>query len=77
MGASKVELCIQEFEIPNSMCCREARAVEIVSRAEVGWLGVYPGHLQAGLRFPLHPFVVAFLFEIKALLCQIGTNVWS
>ena len=77
MVASEVELCIQEFGIPNSMCCREARATETVSRAEVGWLGVYPGHLQAGLKFPLHPFVVAFLFEIKAIPCQIGTNVWS
>ena len=38
---------------------------------------MYPGHLQAGLRLLLHPFVVAFLFEIKAIPCQIGTNVWS
>ena len=39
MGASEVELCIQEFGIFDSMCCKEARPVETVSQAEaVGWV---------------------------------------
>ena len=33
--------------------------------------------MRVGIRFSLHPFITGFLFDIKALPCQLGMNVWS
>ena len=77
MQDEEISGCIEEYTIPDSFRCRKAQNGENVSCSKVGWFGVCPGHLQGGLRFPLHPFITAFLFDTKALLCQVGTNVWS
>ena len=69
MQDGEIRDCIEEYAIPESFTCRKARNGETVSCSEVGWIGVYPGHLQGGLRFPLHPFITTFLFDIRALLC--------
>ena len=77
MRGRDIRDCIKEYAIPDSFKCRRARNGETISCSEVGWIGVYPGHMLGGLRFPLHPFVTAFLFDINALPCQVGTNVWG
>ena len=77
VGEEEIEMCIQKYLILSSFLCRRGYGGETVSNCEVDWIGVYLGHFQGGLRLPLHPFIIAFLFDIGALPCQLGTNVWS
>ena len=69
MRSRQVEECIEEFFIPESFCCYIVHNKETILCFEFGWLGVYPSHFQEGLVF------TAFLFEIKAMSCQVGMNV--
>ena len=42
----------------------------------VGWLGIYEDSLKAGLRFPIHPFVIKLLTEYNMCPAQIVPNSW-
>ena len=42
----------------------------------VGWLEIYEDSLKAGLRFPIHPFVVRLMTEYNMCPAQIAPNSW-
>ena len=42
----------------------------------VGWMGIYEDSLKAGLRFPIHPFVVRLLTDYNMCPAQIAPNSW-
>ena len=77
MTFNDLSLCVRKCRLPSSCYVMVPSPKDHTTFPPKGYVAISPQHLEYGLRFPILPYLVDLLYDLKLSPCQLTPNSYA